>query len=527
MATYPSDFPAPAAAAGVRGAGSGPRDRGGGGAGGGRAERAGAEAAAPGVEDDVSYRCLRPVWLAMQAVGFYPMHRLCRGRRPREPSPWLALAALQYAAVAAGMVLAIAAVGERARAQGQGRDFDGVVIDYLVYMQCALPLAALPLYAAQRGATARYLRGWAELQAGFAREFGRPMSSCRGFEDARAAREVVAVVAVFSLLAAGAHLLLHPSVVVLALAHSTALAALLTGALHLHGRLLRAAARALADQLALVSAAGSAGLYPRVPAGHIELRRALPRAEAVDHVRLLVLRQVALAGALGEAVTLPLGLTMLLHFILATLTLYAVLGQLSYTDATRLPALGAGAVLSTGLLFLACDTGHRVSAAVKQLAVEELLVFHKRTTVIGQDLRKMVETFISSVQEVPSDVTLSGITSINRGLFTSVSMTVALEHVLKIRYGVDADVFQMLSTMVTYLVVIVQFRISLEQAEDGARGAGNGTAAVFSSTPLLANDSTVALTSASWAESSTLPAVYPATAGSNGTDVQRVIREIT
>lgn len=32
-----------------------------------------------GRDDDVQYFSLRPVWFAMQAAGFYPAHRLCRG----------------------------------------------------------------------------------------------------------------------------------------------------------------------------------------------------------------------------------------------------------------------------------------------------------------------------------------------------------------------------------------------------------------------------------------------------------------
>ncbi len=77
----------------------------------------------------------------------------------------------------------------------------------------------------------------------------------------------------------------------------------------------------------------------------------MPRVAAVDGARLLVLRLVALGEGLGAACTLPLGLTMLLHFILATLTLYAVLGQVSYTYAARLPALGTGTALSGALWF--------------------------------------------------------------------------------------------------------------------------------------------------------------------------------
>ncbi|XP_052124623.1 gustatory and odorant receptor 24-like [Frankliniella occidentalis] len=436
MSAYPSDYPGPPPGAGLRvldRAQQAVQD----------ADDKDGKAAAAAPEDDVCYHSLRPIWLAMQVLGFYPMHRLCRGRRPREPSLWLGLSTLQFGAVVACMGLAVAEVRGRA---DEDQDFDGVVIDYLVYMQCALPLAVLPLYASHRSAMAQYLRDWGALQADFAREFGRSLSSCRGFGP-RPSWEMVTIVGVFSLLVAGAQALLNPAIVVLALVHSTLVSALLTSSFYLHGRLLRAASRALADHLAL------------------ELRRPVPRVAAVDNIRLLVLRVVALGGGLSSAVAMPLGLLLLAHFILATLTLYAVLGQVSYTYAARLPSLGTGTALSGLLLYLACDTGHRVARAVKQLAVEELLAFHKRTTVIGADLRKMAKTFISTVQEVPSDVSLSGVTTLNRGLFTA-----------------------MLSTMVTYLVVIVQFRISLEQAGSD-KGARPGTA--NSSTTLPGNDSAI------------------------------------
>ncbi|KAE8745675.1 Gustatory receptor 97 [Frankliniella occidentalis] len=383
-------------------------------------------------------------------------------------APWVDTDELpQFGAVVACMGLAVAEVRGRA---DEDQDFDGVVIDYLVYMQCALPLAVLPLYASHRSAMAQYLRDWGALQADFAREFGRSLSSCRGFGP-RPSWEMVTIVGVFSLLVAGAQALLNPAIVVLALVHSTLVSALLTSSFYLHGRLLRAASRALADHLALRRSQSFLIYFLHAPLDSAldgvpqELRRPVPRVAAVDNIRLLVLRVVALGGGLSSAVAMPLGLLLLAHFILATLTLYAVLGQVSYTYAARLPSLGTGTALSGLLLYLACDTGHRVARAVKQLAVEELLAFHKRTTVIGADLRKMVETFISTVQEVPSDVSLSGVTTLNRGLFTA-----------------------MLSTMVTYLVVIVQFRISLEQAGSD-KGARPGTA--NSSTTLPGNDSAI------------------------------------
>lgn len=148
-----------------------------------------------GRDDDVQYFSLRPVWFAMQAAGFYPAHRLCRGSSPcvagwvsaspssdpnpprlgqpgREPSPWLLLTLAQYAAVLAGQGLALATV-RRTAAGALQPDFDGAIIQYLVYVQGALPVAVLPLFALQRSAFARYLRQWVDLQVGH-RE-GRPL----------------------------------------------------------------------------------------------------------------------------------------------------------------------------------------------------------------------------------------------------------------------------------------------------------------------------------------------------------------
>ncbi|XP_034245147.1 gustatory and odorant receptor 63a-like [Thrips palmi] len=326
------------------------------------------------------------------------------------------------------MVMSFAAAQHRARDEEQ--DFDGTIIKYLVYIQCGVPVVLLPLYALQRVRLTEYLHDWNKFQAEFARRSGRALSTLRPFSS-RDSLEMLAVVVLWEAVVASCQLPLHPPVVVLALVLSNVLAALLASLWYLHGRLLRAAAHASAAHLARV------------------LSRSAPRpgsvAAQVDACRLQTLRLMSLSTALGSAMTLCLGFLLLAHFVLLTLTLYALFGQLSHStrSAARLPSLVAGVVFSGAVLYVVCDSGHRVGRALKTGAMQEMMAFRKRTPLVGEDLHNMIEAFVATVQEVPSDVSLSGITVVNRQLFTAV-----------------------LSTMVTYLVVVVQFRVSLE-AEDG------------------------------------------------------------
>lgn len=193
------------------------------------------------------------------------------------------------------------------------------------------------------------------MQEEFARESGRPLSSCHRV-GSRAALQMVAVVGLWLAVAGGALLPLHPPLVVAALVHSQLVSGLLAAFWYLQGRLLRAAARALADHLGEVLSAAS------------------PRPAAVDAARLLALRLSSLSALLGRAAALPLGLLLLLHFVLQTLTLYALFGQLSHETqrAARVPGLLAGVLFSGAVLFVCCDTGHRVAEAVSRDHVKTL-----------------------------------------------------------------------------------------------------------------------------------------------------------
>lgn len=88
----------------------------------------------------------------------------------------------------------------------------------------------------------------------------------------------------------------------------------------------------------------------------------------MDAARLQLVRLLELVRQLGDSLSLPLGLLLLFHFVLQTLSLYALFGQLSDTRALsqrlRLPCLGAGVVVSGLVVYVCCDTGHRVAAVV-------------------------------------------------------------------------------------------------------------------------------------------------------------------
>ena len=88
----------------------------------------------------------------------------------REPSVGAVLSALQFLAALGLVACAYAAMfAANERKDKTLVDFDGTIINYLVYIQCALPLVILPCYTVQRKQMAAYLRDWNTFQVKSAR----------------------------------------------------------------------------------------------------------------------------------------------------------------------------------------------------------------------------------------------------------------------------------------------------------------------------------------------------------------------
>lgn len=107
------------------------------------------------------------------------------------------------------------------------------------------------------------------------------------------------------------------------------------------------------------------------------------------------------------------------------------------------------------LLFIICNEAHHASRRVGLDFQERLL--NVNLTAVDIATQKEVEMFLVAIDKNPPTMNLDGYANINRGLITSVRILL-LEI---INYFHIFRLFQNITFMATYLVVLMQFKLTL------------------------------------------------------------------
>ncbi|KAK3926523.1 Gustatory and odorant receptor 22 [Frankliniella fusca] len=169
--------------------------------------------------------------------------------------------------------------------------------------------------------------------------------------------------------------------------------------------------------------------------------------DRLSDYRLAWLELSDLTQESGRAWTYQCGHQLLYLFLLMTVTSFGVLaGVARHTLEPRTLAYGALAAGSAFILFIVCSAAETSADKVAQVLREDLLMVQLSDDT--QRFKNEVQMFMTALAMDPPIVNLSGYATVNRALFAS-----------------------LLETMVTYLVVLVQFAYSLDSAPDT-----NGTA---------------------------------------------------
>ncbi|KAJ1524518.1 hypothetical protein ONE63_011010 [Megalurothrips usitatus] len=140
----------------------------------------------------------------------------------------------------------------------------------------------------------------------------------------------------------------------------------------------------------------------------------------------------------GRAWTYSCGHMLLYLFLLMTVTAFGVLaGVARHSLEARTMAYGAMAAGSAFTLFIVCSAAETAADTVSQVLREDLLMVQLSDDT--QHFKNEVQMFMTALAMDPPIVNLSGYATVNRALFAA-----------------------LLETMVTYLVVLVQFAYSLD-----------------------------------------------------------------
>ncbi|XP_055696310.1 gustatory and odorant receptor 24 [Lutzomyia longipalpis] len=165
------------------------------------------------------------------------------------------------------------------------------------------------------------------------------------------------------------------------------------------------------------------------------LRHIGPAAMVAEY-RALWLRLSKLARDTGTATCYTFTFINLYLFFIITLSIYGLMSQLSEGFGIKDIGLAVTAFSSIGLLFFICDEAHYASHNVRTNFQKKLLMVELNWMNI--DAQTEINMFLRATEMNPANINLGGFFDVNRNLFKS-----------------------LLTTMVTYLVVLLQFQISI------------------------------------------------------------------
>ncbi|XP_030751043.1 gustatory and odorant receptor 24 [Sitophilus oryzae] len=125
-------------------------------------------------------------------------------------------------------------------------------------------------------------------------------------------------------------------------------------------------------------------------------------------------------------------------FFVITLTIYGLFSQIQEGMGFKDIGLTITAVSAVTLLYFICDEAHYASACVRTYFQKKILLVE--LSWLNEDSQQEINMFLRATEMNPTDMCLCGFFDVNRNLFKS-----------------------LLATMVTYLVVLLQFQISIPE----------------------------------------------------------------
>lgn len=175
----------------------------------------------------------------------------------------------------------------------------------------------------------------------------------------------------------------------------------------------------------------------------------------VADFRSLWLRLSRLARDTGTATSATFTFINLYMFFIITISIYGLMSQLSEGFGIKDIGLAVTASTSVALLFVICDEAHFSAHNVRTIFQKKLLMVE--LSWMNTDAQTEINMFLRATEMNPSYINLGGYFDVNRNLFKS-----------------------LLTTMVTYLVVLLQFQISIP--DESLTVQANGTTSSSSST---------------------------------------------
>ncbi|XP_057671774.1 gustatory and odorant receptor 24 [Diorhabda carinulata] len=177
------------------------------------------------------------------------------------------------------------------------------------------------------------------------------------------------------------------------------------------------------------------------------LRNASP-ANKIAEFRSLWMLLSRIIRDTGNAFGFTLTFLCLYLFLIITLTMYGLMSQIQAGLGVKDIGLAVTGFFAGLMLLLISDEAHYASNCVKVQFQKKLLLVELNW--MSDDTQQEINMFLRATEMNPTDMSLGGFFEVNRNLFKS-----------------------LIATMVTYLVVLLQFQISIPEDPDSENSTKN------------------------------------------------------
>ncbi|XP_049884522.1 gustatory and odorant receptor 24 [Pectinophora gossypiella] len=368
----------------------------------------------PHISRDVVYENIKPVFTLLRLMGVLPLTKpSCGVNQFHLASPaMLYSSVIFFSLVSYVLYMSLHKVQILRSAEGK---FEEAVIEYLftVYL---FPMAAVPIMWYETRKIATVLNGWVDFEIAYKKLSSRalPMTLYR---------KSLAIAIIIPILSTTSVIITHVTMVhfklmqIIPYIFLEILTYILGGYWYLLCETLSICANVLAEDFQ-------------------QALRHIGPAKKVAEYRGLWLRLSKLARDTGIANCYTFTFVNLYLFLIITLSIYGLLSQISEGFGIKDIGLALTACCSVFLLFFICDEAHYASHNVRTNFQKKLLMVE--LSWMNTDAQTEVNMFLRATEMNPSQISLGGFFDVNRNLFKS-----------------------LLATMVTYLVVLLQFQISI------------------------------------------------------------------
>ncbi|KAL4702707.1 hypothetical protein ACJJTC_011572 [Scirpophaga incertulas] len=401
----------------------------------------------PNTTRDIIYETLKPVFTVLKVMGALPLMKHANMKNYYNiSSPIMVYSAIVYCSLLAYILyMSLNKVQIMRTAEGK---FEEAVIEYLftVYL---FPIMVVPLMWYETRKIAGVLNEWLNFETAYRQLSGRVLTITL-YRKSWGIAIVIPILSTTSVIITHMTMLHFKPLHLIPYVFLEILTYMLGGYWYLLCETLSVCASVVAEDF------------------HQALRNIGP-AKKVSDYRSLWLRLSKIARETGLANSYTFIFVNLYLFLIITLSIYGLLSQISEGFGIKDIGLAVTACCSILLLFFICDEAHYASHNVRTNFQKKLLMVE--LSWMNTDAQTEVNMFLRATEMNPSQMSLGGFFDVNRTLFKS-----------------------LMATMVTYLVVLLQFQISIpddSQNEDEDSPANNTS---YFTDPITTTSTTTAIT---------------------------------